>query len=137
VTRALNIYKKKGGNLGVFDVGDFERELAHVAVLEAAQTLRDKPNRQLLVHVKDCAVEVLREAEADQQKELRQLTPELHCGSCGRRMVQHGVKGEEPERQNALLTTDAANGGIRAKMPAKPQDAPGRQSGNTRLGYDL
>ena len=119
MTRALNIYSRKSVNLGVFDVGDFERELAHVAVLEAAQTLRDKPNRQLLVHVKDCAVEVLREAEVDQQKELRQLTPELHCGSCGRRMVQHSVKGGETRATRCTTTTDAANGGIRAKLPAK------------------
>ncbi len=67
ITEALNAYKK-GSHLVLFDVAGTVYELAHVAVLEAAQTLRDVPNRQFLSHVKYCAIEVLRETESEQQK---------------------------------------------------------------------
>jgi hypothetical protein len=88
IAEALNTYKKSG-KLVLLDVAESVHELAHIAVLEAAQTLRDKPNRQLLVHVKDCAVEVLRETEAYQQEEARQLTPEQVVEMCTKRSRQY------------------------------------------------
>ena len=59
----------------VFDPTTFVREVAEVGVREAAQTLRDEPGRSLLAHVKGCVADVLKQAVADQYKELRNLAP--------------------------------------------------------------
>ena len=79
IAEAFNGFKK-GGNIWVSDVEAFIRELAVIAARRAAQTLRDKPGRNLLHYVKRCVGDVLREREAEQRNRLRQLTAEQALG---------------------------------------------------------
>jgi hypothetical protein len=75
IAQAFNEFKGSSSVL-IFDPELFVREAAEVGVRKAAQTLRDEPRRLLLDHVKDCVTGILKDAEADQHEELRNLAPE-------------------------------------------------------------
>jgi hypothetical protein len=79
IAEALNEFQRSS-NLLIFDPTVFQREVAEVGVRVAAQTLRDEPGRSLLAYVKGCVVDVLKEAEAAQYEELRNLAPKQLLG---------------------------------------------------------
>jgi len=74
IAEALNEFKESG-NLLIFDLAEFPREVAVIGVREAAQTLRDEPGRSLLEHIKVSVINVLKDAEVEQREQLRSLPP--------------------------------------------------------------
>jgi hypothetical protein len=75
IAQAFNEFKGSSSLL-ISDPELLVREVAEVGVRKAAQTLRDEPGRLLLDHVKDCVTSVLKDAEAAQREELRNLAPD-------------------------------------------------------------